>query len=66
MFEVYREEMNCFANDRGGQTYSKNLIVTETLDDGSKAVVDLSSLRNHAFSAQKQTTAVSIKSQRGN
>ena len=29
MLEVYREEMNCFANDRGGQTYSKNLIVTK-------------------------------------
>ena len=26
MLEVYREEMNCFANDRGGQTYSQHLV----------------------------------------
>src|SRR3984893_18147575 len=44
MLEVYREEMNCFANDRGGQTYSKNLVVTETLPDGTTANVDLGSL----------------------
>ena len=49
MFEVYREEMNCFANDRGGQTYSKGLVVTETMDDGSKAVVDLGSLGTTPF-----------------
>ncbi|MCY4512645.1 MAG: DNA topoisomerase VI [Bdellovibrionales bacterium] len=49
MFEVYREEMNCFANDRGGQTYSKHLIVTETLDDGSQAEVDLSALGTTPF-----------------
>ena len=59
MLEVYREEMNCFANDRGGQTYSKNLIVTETLPDKTKAVVDLSSLGNHSFSTQEQASAVS-------
>ena len=49
LLEVYREELNCFANDRGGQTYSKNLIVTETLEDGSKAVVDLSTLGTTPF-----------------
>lgn len=37
LMQVYREEMNCFANDRGGQTYSQQLIVTETLLDGSTA-----------------------------
>src|SRR3954468_8974792 len=31
MLECYREEVNCYANDRGGQTYSQQLIVTETL-----------------------------------
>jgi DNA topoisomerase-6 subunit A len=49
MFEVYREEMNCFANDRGGQTYSKQLVVTETLPNGEKAVVDLGSLGTTPF-----------------
>lgn len=49
MLEVYREEMNCFANDRGGQTYSKYLVVTETLPDRSKAVVDLSTLGTTPF-----------------
>jgi DNA topoisomerase-6 subunit A len=49
MLEVYREELNCFANDRGGQTYSQQLVVTETLPDGSKAVVDLSTLGTTPF-----------------
>jgi len=49
MLEIYREEMNCFANDRGGQTYSKHLVVTETLQDNTKAVVDLSSLGTTPF-----------------
>lgn len=49
MLEVYREEMNCFANDRGGQTYSKQLIVTEHLTDGTKAVIDLSSMGTTPF-----------------
>lgn len=49
MLEVYREELNCFANDRGGQTYSKQLIVTETLPNGSTATIDLSSLGTSPF-----------------
>src|SRR5690606_31400190 len=49
MLEVYREELNCFANDRGGQTYSQQLIVEETLTDGSKAVIDLSTLGTSPF-----------------
>ena len=35
--ECYREELNCFANDRGGQTYCRDLIVKETLPDGAIA-----------------------------
>src|SRR3989344_4272620 len=35
MLQAYREELNCFANDRGGQTYSQQLVVTETLPDGA-------------------------------
>ena len=50
MLEIYREEMNCFANDRGGQTYSKNLVVMETLPDNTKAMVDLKHFGDHPLS----------------
>jgi DNA topoisomerase-6 subunit A len=49
MLECYREELNCYANDRGGQTYSQQLVVTETLPDGDTAVVDLSRLGTSPF-----------------
>jgi DNA topoisomerase-6 subunit A len=49
MLEVYREEVNCFANDRGGQTFSQQLVVTETLPDGDTAVIDLSRLGTSPF-----------------
>lgn len=49
MLECYREELNCYANDRGGQTYSQQLIVTETMSDGEKAVVELSRLGTSPF-----------------
>ena len=61
MLEVYREEMNCFANDRGGQTYSKNLIVTETLPDKTKAVVDLSSLGTTPFQPKNKPQQFQLK-----
>ena len=61
MLEVYREEMNCFANDRGGQTYSKNLIVTETLQDSTKAVVDLSSLGTTPFQPKNKPQQFQLK-----
>ena len=65
MFEIYREEMNCFANDRGGQTYSKNLIVTETLDDGAKAVVDLSTLGTTPFQPKNKPQQFQLKAKKG-
>src|SRR5690606_23640284 len=49
ILECYREELNCFANDRGGQTYSQQLVVTETLPDKTKAVIDLSKLGTSPF-----------------
>lgn len=49
MMECYREDMNCYANDRGGQTYSQNLVVTESMPDGSTAVIDLSKLGTSPF-----------------
>ncbi len=61
MMEVYREELNCFANDRGGQTYSKNLIVTETLSDKTKAVVDLSSMGTTPFQPKNKPQQFELK-----
>ncbi|MGE0527569.1 MAG: DNA topoisomerase VI [Bdellovibrionales bacterium] len=65
MLEVYREEMNCFANDRGGQTYSKNLVVTETLSDGSTAVVDLSTLGTTPFQPKNKPQQFRLKAKKG-
>jgi DNA topoisomerase-6 subunit A len=61
MLEAYREELNCYANDRGGQTYSQQLIVTETLPDGEKAVVDLSTLGTTPFQPQNKPQALKLK-----
>ncbi len=49
LLECYREEVNCYANDRGGQTYSQQLVVTETMPDGTKATIDLSKLGTSPF-----------------
>jgi DNA topoisomerase-6 subunit A len=49
LLECYREDLNCFAGDRGGQTYSQNLVVTETMTDGETAVIDLSKLGTTPF-----------------
>jgi DNA topoisomerase VI subunit A len=65
LLELYREELNCFANDRGGQTYSKNLIVTETLPDDSKAVVDLSSLGTTPFQPKNKPQQFKLKAKKG-
>lgn len=61
LLEVYREEMNCFANDRGGQTYSKHLVVTETLPDGEKAVIDLSALGTSPFQPKNRPQNLKLK-----
>lgn len=61
MLEVYREEMNCFANDRGGQTYSQNLVVTEQLIDGTRAVVDLSTLGTTPFQPKNKPQQFTLK-----
>jgi DNA topoisomerase VI subunit A len=61
MLEVYREEMNCFANDRGGQTYSKQLVVTEHLIDGTKAEVDLSTLGTTPFQPKNKPQTFKLK-----
>lgn len=64
MMEVYREEMNCYANDRGGQTFSKQLVVTETLPDGDKAVVDLGSLGTTPFQPKNRPQTFKLKAKK--
>jgi DNA topoisomerase VI subunit A len=61
MLTVYREEMNCFANDRGGQTYSKQLVVTEHLIDGTKAEIDLGSLGTTPFQPKNKPQTFKLK-----
>ena len=64
MLECYREELNCYANDRGGQTYSNQLVVTETLLDGGKAVVDLSSLGTTPFQPKNRPQSLRLKAKK--
>src|SRR5262249_42748016 len=64
MFEIYREELNCFANDRGGQTYSQQLVVTETLPDGGKAVIDLSTLGTSPFQPKNKPQSLKLKAKK--
>lgn len=64
MLECYREDMNCYANDRGGQTYSNQLVVTETLTDGTKAVVDLSSLGTSPFQPKNRPQSLRLKAKK--
>lgn len=64
MLQVYREELNCFANDRGGQTYSQQLVVTETMADGDKAVIDLSTLGTSPFQPKNKPQALKLKAKK--
>lgn len=64
MLRVYREELNCFANDRGGQTYSQQLVVTETLADGDKAVIDLSTLGTSPFQPKNKPQSLRLKAKK--
>ncbi len=64
MLECYREELNCFANDRGGQTYSQQLVVTETMPDGEKAVVDLSTLGTSPFQPKNRPQSLKLKAKK--
>lgn len=62
LLEVYREELNCYANDRGGQTYSQNLVVEETMPNGEKAVIDLSKLGTSPFQPKNRPQNLKLKS----
>lgn len=64
MLRVYREELNCFANDRGGQTYSQQLVVTETMPDGEKATIDLSTLGTAPFQPKNKPQSLKLKAKK--
>ena len=64
MMMVYREELNCFANDRGGQTYSQQLVVTETLLDGTTATIDLSTLGTSPFQPKNKPQSLKLKAKK--
>jgi DNA topoisomerase-6 subunit A len=64
MMECYREDMNCFADDRGGQTYSQHLVVTETMPDGTKAVIDLSKLGTSPFQPKNRPQNLKLEAKK--
>ncbi len=64
MMECYREDLNCFANDRGGQTYSQQLVVVETMPDGTKATIDLSTLGTSPFQPKNRPQSLKLKAKK--
>src|ERR1700733_11897918 len=64
MLECYREDLNCYANDRGGQTYSQHLGVVETLPDKTQAVVDLSTLGTSPFQPKNRPQSLKLKAKK--
>ena len=61
MMEAYRDELNCVADDRGGQTYSKQLVVTETELDGNVATIDLSTLGTAPFQPKNRPQNLALR-----
>jgi DNA topoisomerase-6 subunit A len=64
MLEIYREDVNCYANDRGGQTYSQQLVVTEAMPDGDTAVVDLSRLGTSPFQPKNRPQSLKLSAKK--
>jgi DNA topoisomerase-6 subunit A len=64
MLEVYREDLNCYANDRGGQTYSQHLVVEETMPNGEKATIDLSALGTSPFQPKNRPQNLKLKAKK--
>jgi DNA topoisomerase VI subunit A len=64
MLRVYREELNCFANDRGGQTYSNQLVVIETMADGEKATIDLSTLGTAPYMPKNRPQSLKLRARK--
>ncbi len=64
ILECYREELNCYANDRGGQTYSQQLVVEESLSDGGRAVIDLSQLGTSPFQPKNRPQNLTLRAKK--
>lgn len=64
MLSAYREELNCHANARGGQTYSKLLEVTEVEPDGTVSVVDLAQLGTASFQPKNKPQSLSLRAKK--
>ena len=64
MLECYREDVNCYAGDRGGQTYCQQLIVEETMPGGEKATIDLSKLGTAAFQPKNRPQSFQLRSKK--
>jgi DNA topoisomerase-6 subunit A len=64
VMECYREEVNCYANDRGGQTFSKQLVVEETLLDGSTVEIDLSQLGTSPFQPKNKPQNLKLRAKK--
>ncbi|MCB0404904.1 MAG: DNA topoisomerase VI [Bdellovibrionales bacterium] len=64
MLVCYREDLNCFANDRGGQTYSDYLVVTEKLPSGGTATVDLGSLGTTPFQPKNRPQSLKLRAKK--
>lgn len=62
---LMREDLNCFANERSGLTYSNALIVTERLPDGSTATIDLSMIGTTAFVPKNKPQDLSLSVKKG-
>lgn len=65
MLEILKEQLNVFSSDRGAQTYSKNLIVTEELPNGGFATIDLSSLGTSPYIPKNKPQKLSVKTKKG-
>ena len=65
MVEAYREDFNVVANEKSGLTYSKALIVTETLPDGSTATIDLSQMGTAPYIPKNRPQDLELKLKKG-
>lgn len=65
LVQAYREDWNVVANEKSGLSYSKALIVTETLPDGSKAVIDLSQLGTSPYIPKNRPQDLSLSIKKG-
>lgn len=65
LVESYREDFNVVANEKSGLTYSKALIVTETLPDGTKATIDLGNMGTAPYIPKNRPQDLELKIKKG-